>query len=337
MDDLLDLNWSSGTSATSSKPISPNLPNPIQAKSSPTPFDFLAKPTNGSAPTPNYYSSTPLRSATPNTAPISVNAKVQGTAKLGVGSGTATPVTGGTSSNDAFSSLLSLGPTNGEGSKHVSLAQKQEQMAEEKRLKEERERQQFEAHGDFWDKLGGGAGMSGGSSRPIVNPTLQPIPTRPKQFDGLLQPIGASRPASAHSYTSLKPESSPGSASASTVPHVKSFLDEDDFMAGMASTSRPPARSSPTKAKSPRPIDPFDFDQLAAVEPVKNGVSRGDSGMRTPLSDFDFGDGPNGARAREDDDDDDDDHDWLKELNKPVAQARQQMDSRVRLCSADTT
>jgi hypothetical protein len=150
---------------------------------------------------------------------------------------------------------------------------------------------------------------------------LQPVPTRPKQFDDLLKPAGMSRPGSSQRLVGA----STGGGRQIHQARLNPSLDDDDFLR----SSIPPTFTKTTSAahsRSPQPIDPFDFDQLAAVEPVAGGISRGTSGMRTPDADFHFGDGP-GA-------DESDDDDWLKELNKPVRAGARHSSSLVSVSSA---
>lgn len=288
MDDLLDLNWSSPSSssaANGSKPITPNAPAVKPGAGSQ--FDFLAKSSTGGASgtsSPNYYnaSSTP-RSFTPNSQPP----KASGTAPTalkaaGPPAGAASPLVG--NGNDAFSSLLGMGASGAGGSKNMTLAQRQAQMADEKQRKEEHERQQFAGLGN-WEQLGTGAASSSTSSKNRPASPLQPIPTKAaSSFDALLQPV--SRPSSSASRAQPHVPQQIGSSSA------KAKWEDDDFMLGSAPQSTTQAQRPQS---SPQPDDPWDFDQLAAVKPKPaphtNGSSSrgGNSGMRTPDPNFDFG------------------------------------------------
>jgi hypothetical protein len=132
MDDLLDLNWSSPPTGTSSKPLAPSLqpskPKPTGAAATSS-FDFLAKSNTGSSSrtgTPNYYQSSTPRTTTPLAPPIQAAPQPK-----------AQPTTNGTG-GDAFSSLLGMGSSS-DSSKNLTMAQKQAQILEERRLKEERE------------------------------------------------------------------------------------------------------------------------------------------------------------------------------------------------------
>jgi len=275
MDDLLDLNWSSPPTTSSSKPLAPSL-QPSKPKTTgsaaPSSFDFLAKSNTGSSSrtgTPNYYQSSTPRTTTP-LAPT-VQAAPQPKPQ---------PVSHGTG-GDAFSSLLGMGSSS--GSKNLTMAQKQAQILEERRLKEERERAQFAGLGN-WEQFGSNSNSSS-SSR--MSAPLQPVPTKSSDaFNGLLQPT-TSRP-------------SPSTPSRGTTPApVKSvgkgtFWDNQDFLAGPSKPS-PPLKASPLSTSSAFPAgasqvaDPWDFDQLAAVEPVRLDGNGKSSGMRTPDPDFDFG------------------------------------------------
>jgi tetratricopeptide (TPR) repeat protein len=186
---------------------------------------------------------------------------------------------------DAFSSLLSLDSSSSTSSKQtMSLAERQAQIAEEKRKKAEHERQQFEAHGAFWDNLGSSSSSS--KATPVMSPVL-PVGNK---VEALLQPtISAptSRPASSLAKPSLLP--SPAAQATAKMPSSSStWDDDDDFLAGPSTQKRQTATSSATKP----PSDPFDFDAMDAslnsLAPTKR--SNGSSGVRTPVSNFDFGD-----------------------------------------------
>lgn len=290
MDDLLDLNWSSTPSSNStntSKPISPNPPTSRPVGNAQ--FDFLAKSSTGGTSgtsSPNYYNaSTTPRSFTPTVQAAKPSAVAGHPPKVPV----AAPASNG---NDAFSSLLGMSSSGANGSKNMTLAQRQAQMADEKRRKEEQERQQFSGLG-HWEttgsSVGAGSGLASTSSGHRSVSPLQPVPTKAaSSFDALLQPV--SRPASSASRTT------PGLPQHSIGRSAISGLEDDDFM--VASSSKAKNGQSSHSGLSPQPADPWDFDQLAAVKPVQasrrqgNGrSSRGDnSGMRTPDPNFDFGD-----------------------------------------------
>jgi len=275
MDDLLDLNWSSSPTNSSSKPLAPSLqpskPKPTGPAATSS-FDFLAKSNTGSSSrtgTPNYYQSSTPRTTTPS-APV-VQAAPQPKAQ---------PTSNGTG-GDAFSSLLGMGSSS--GSKNLTMAQKQAQILEERRLKEERERDQFAGLGN-WEQFGT---TSSSSSSSRMSAPLQPVPTKSSDaFNGLLQPT-ISRPSSSTPSRGSTP------APAKSVGKG-TFWDNQDFLAGPSKPS-PPIKSSPLSTSSTFPAgasqvaDPWDFDQLAAVEPVRPNGNGKSSGMRTPDPDFDFG------------------------------------------------
>jgi hypothetical protein len=288
MDDLLDLNWSSPPNPTS-KPISPK---PLPAKSTPSggssSFDFLLKSSTGTTSngngTPNYYNSnTSTTTTTPRTTTPLAPTLPKPASK---------PVQA--SNGDAFSDLLggSSSGYNGSSTKNMTMAQKQAQLVEERRLREEREKEQFSGLGN-WEQFTSNSGSTStsvsSSSRHTTGAPLQPIPLESSTaFQGLLQPT-ISRPSSS---SSRSPVSGPTSTEAKS---GKGSFWDNDLLVG--SSSKPPPASSTT----PQIADPWDFDQLAAVEPVRpNGNGKG-SGMRTPDPDFDFGewkDMDDGRRAQ---------------------------------------
>jgi len=298
MDDLLDLNWSSPSSGPSSKPLTPSLQPTIPiatGAAAPSSFDFLAKSATGSSSrsgTPNYYqSSTTTRTTTPQASiPALAQPKAQATSN-GNGNGNG-------SGGDAFSSLLGMGASSG-SSKNLTMAQKQAQIIEERRLKEEREKAQFAGLGN-WEQSNHTTSTSSSSSSSRMAAPLQPVPTKSSNaFDGLLQPT-ISRPSSSTSRGSTPaPAKSSGKGT---------FWDNDDFLAGPSKPS-PSGPSKPiSSANTAQVADPWDFDQLAAVEPVRPSVNGNgkSSGMRTPDPDFDFGewkemDGVRGQSSRPND------------------------------------
>lgn len=271
MDDLLDLNWSSSPTTASSNPLAPSLqpskPKPTGSAATSS-FDFLAKSNTGSSSrtgTPNYYQSSTPRTTTPSAAPVQA-----------VPLPKAQPASNGTG-GDAFSSLLGMGSSS--GSKNLTMAQKQAQIIEEKRMKEERERAQFAGLGN-WEQFGTTSNSSSSSSR--MSAPLQPVPTKSSDaFNGLLQPT-ISRPSSSTPSrgTTPAPAKSVGKGT---------FWGNQDFLAGPSKPS-PPSKSSPlSNPLASQAADPWDFDQLAAVEPVRPNGNGKSSGMRTPDPDFDFG------------------------------------------------
>jgi hypothetical protein len=276
MDDLLDLNWSSTPTGSSSKPLAPSLqpskPKPTGSAATSS-FDFLATSNTGSSSrtgTPNYYQSSTPRTTTPLAPPIQAVPQQRPQA------------TGNGTGGDAFSSLLGMGSSS--GSKNLTMAQKQAQIIEEKRLKEEREKAQFAGLGN-WEQFGTTSNSSSSSSR--ISAPLQPVPTKSSDaFNGLLQPT-ISRPSSSTPSrgTTPAPAKSVGKGT---------FWDNQDFLAG-PSKPPPPSESLPlsdplvSRAGISQVADPWDFDQLAAVEPVKPNGNGKSSGMRTPDPDFDFG------------------------------------------------
>jgi hypothetical protein len=290
MDDLLDLSWSSpGSSSAPAKPLTPAL-QPSKPAPSLSAFDFLAKSstgtsTNGAAP--NYYNTTAPRPSSSSSTPLAkAPAPVQPKPKA------AAPAPPG----DAFSSLLGMGG-GASSTRNLTMAQKQAEMEDERRRKEEHEKAQFAGLGS-WEQFGSGATSAGpsqasssartngGSGISTPPPPLQPIPTRSgAAFDGLLKPIPVSRPSSSSSgiRTPVLPAAS---SSRTTAKSPLAWDDDDDFLSSGTTNGGPSASA----AKTTGPADPWDFDQLAAVEPVKsqNGT-RGGSGMRTPDPDFDFG------------------------------------------------
>jgi hypothetical protein len=178
----------------------------------------------------------------------------------------------------------------------MTMAQKQAQLAEERRLKEEKEKEQFSGLGN-WEQF---SSTSISSSSRHTGAPLQPVPLKSSSaFEGLLQPtVSLSRPSS-----SVSASRSPVSGSTATLTGAKSgkgsFWDNDLLVgsSSSSSSSRPPAAAITT----PQIADPWDFDQLAAVEPVKSRGNGNGSGMRTPDPDFDFGDWKdmgNGRRAQ---------------------------------------
>ncbi|ORY23561.1 hypothetical protein BCR39DRAFT_348685 [Naematelia encephala] len=250
MDDLLDLNWSSSSKTTSS-------PAPPQPTKSLNAFDLLSKPTASSS-SPSYSITPVLRPSTPNTAPIQPTSRLPQPGRISVSRSTTPNIVSPPS--DAFSELLSIKSSAGT-TKTQSLADRQKQLAEERKQKEDHERQIFQANGSFWDSLGGQPNNAESSDG---FPAIQPVPS-----------------------TSLLPSSLPPSIRAPQPATVQkqsfgAFWDEDDSI---------PARKDPSpqpqKMTSTNLAPNIDILQLEHTGPA-SGTS---SGMRTPLSDFDFGDG----------------------------------------------
>ncbi|WRT63308.1 uncharacterized protein IL334_000213 [Kwoniella shivajii] len=286
MDDLVDLNWSS-----------PPKSNPVKAPSPTsnvnTPFDFLSisKPLTASGPaTPNYYSSTPLRSSTPshpsvqpnngprifaahNIKPLSRSATPQQSSSpilsQGAGSG---------SGLDAFSSLLSMPAKTSTVNNNMSMAERQKALEDEKKRKDEEERKKFEAEGEFWDNLGGTSGVASSSNQPIA-----PVKNKPQDdFDDFLKPAPVSnrsksplRPPSSNRFGSNTPTSGPSKSSSSSGSFWDKHDNSDDLLDAPSSSKRLPQ----SNINSAPPADPFDFDALSASmtqpqpqpQPKRNG------------------------------------------------------------------
>ncbi|WVF66648.1 hypothetical protein IAT40_001389 [Kwoniella sp. CBS 6097] len=329
MDDLLDLNWSAPSKPASAKSTPTGGATPA---SGPASFDFLAvvQPKRVSRTgTPNYYSSTPLRAATPSqsaqtNAPIN-NARLSSATAVGSGRSTPVqpppapapaPVGGGL---DAFSSLLSMPSSSGINGGNMTMAQKQKAMEDEKRRKDEEDRKRFEAEGDFWDNLGSSsASVTTNGAVKVVPPAMQkmsgPIASGHDDLDDFLRPA----PAPATRAKSPLQHASNDILAPFPVAPVGSKSSAGTFWDDFGDSTAPnlarpapssqglrTAGSSSSQSRSPAPpADPFDFDALEAAVPKTNG---GTSTMRTPVSDFDFGD-------REDHDEED----ILGDLGKPV-------------------
>ena len=285
MDDLLDLDWSSSSQGRKAPLQANNLHQPTPTRS----FDFLAQP-SGSSSRANYYTSTPARSLTPNTPVFNAvgRAKVPAAAVV---SGTATPSSNTpiiASSADAFSSLLSLpnGAGGGPSRTHaMSLAEKQARVAEEKRRLDDRERQQFEAQGAFWETLGAG------------NKGMQMEPKSSSRFDDLLKPKLAgqlARPASVAGTSTILAQPSSLSRPASS---GRSFLGEDDPWEKSSSTgAMEKQRKMPQRATQ----DLWDLDALSATASNANTRPKAGVGTRTMVSEFDS-DNRDGHQDRKED------------------------------------
>ncbi|KAI1178420.1 hypothetical protein F4777DRAFT_95868 [Nemania sp. FL0916] len=149
MDDLSGLDWSSANSA---KRNNGNVtkPPPMNAMSPMSPPTFY--PTLRPTPPPQLSGrSTPLSaqvSAGPSPSPRP---------------GAAKPAT------DSFSNLVNFGGA--KNSSNLSLRERQEQLAAEKRQKEEEQRQKLQSHyggGQFWDTIGQGSGPTSRTVSPGI-------------------------------------------------------------------------------------------------------------------------------------------------------------------------
>ncbi|KAK4686110.1 hypothetical protein P7C73_g4017, partial [Tremellales sp. Uapishka_1] len=301
MDDLLDLDWSSAPSSSATELRAPQPP-PLKPNHNNS-FNFLAN-TNGNAP--SYSSSVLLRSASPSIATKpSQLARSNNSTRAPTPSNAISPTP--PSGMDAFSGLLSLPSQLTSQAKSLSLVERQAKMALDKKEKEDRERQQFEAHGSFWDNLGNGGSTSVPNGKASAsNPHL----------DGLLEPLPAPRPTSTMP-TVLAPTPAAATAKPKATSSTSAPWDYEDLLSPSASN----AKSSTSQTQTPAPADPFDFDSLRAASPMsapspvtagwsKHAALGSTSGMRTPVSDFDFGDREDG------------DGDLLGDLGKPVRLAR---------------
>ncbi|KAI9634278.1 uncharacterized protein MKK02DRAFT_17294 [Dioszegia hungarica] len=222
MDDLLDLNFTS-PSSTPNHSFRPSSAKPSTSLA----FDNLSKP----AGIPNYYSGTgisplPSRSHTPQTAPVPQLARLGQPPRPTSGSGdrAAKPSTPALQPpTDAFSSLLSLGPSSGSNGKE-SMAERARRLDQEKRDKEEREKKQFD-NGDFWDKFGGG---------PASQPARSLGDASKGTFWDMEASLSSPKPSSTSSRASLAPHAPQQISSRTTAP-----IDPFDFdlLGGGPSTS----------------------------------------------------------------------------------------------------
>lgn len=153
----------------------------------------------------------------------------------------AKPAAAATAHSDAFSSLIAVPAARAEQGRHMTMAEKQAAIAQEKRRRDEAQRAQFAADGAFWDSLGSRSTTTTYGDSDLLSASSQP----------------ASQPPS-HAHSPAPPPPPPPAAAA--------------------------------------PADPFDFDTFentlngsaTASLATKSGET---SGIRTPLSTFDFGDG----------------------------------------------
>ncbi|KAL7420261.1 auxilin-like clathrin-binding protein required for normal clathrin function [Cryptotrichosporon argae] len=267
MNDLLDLNWSSGPS--SQPALQPDKPKTNA-------FDLLSKPSS-----PTYLSSAPLR-ATPSPSPAFGRPASQSplsNSSPKTAASTSAPSRVATPAADAFSNLLSLPATAGP-SKSLTIAERQAQLAREKQEAANREREQFAVDGAFWNRFGGDSGPSLAPA-----PVLAPAGKATNGLDDLLQPT----PRSAQ----LRPTSTASGTGSQLSP-------QPPKNAGTFWDLQPDAEASPAPTATP---DPWDFDALPASTPA---ASKPASGMRTPVSNFDFNERDN------------DDGDLLGDLGKPA-------------------
>nr|XP_019048293.1 hypothetical protein I302_02063 [Kwoniella bestiolae CBS 10118]OCF27223.1 hypothetical protein I302_02063 [Kwoniella bestiolae CBS 10118] len=304
MDDLVDLSWSD-----SSKPTSKSS-TPQATASSSTSFDFLSlsKPLSASSGgnTPNYYSSTPLRSSTPSQPPVPRLNGATNNAKPISRSGTPIQSSSpqlGTGGLDAFSSLLAMpSSSSNAANKNMSMAERQKAMEDEKKRKDEEERKRFEAEGHFWDNLGSSASAN------VVKPPTKPVVQQEHDFDDFLKPTPTTNSATrAKSLLPLAPNDilSPASSSGPSKPSSSAGTfwdnhhDSDIILSG--STSKPSQAQNKSKLSPAPPVDPFDFDALSASmsQPQSQPQTNGANGISHTL-------------------DDDDDFDILGDLGKPV-------------------
>ena len=312
MDDLLDLDWSSKQGSQGPKQTLQPTQTP-KSNANNTAFDFLAKSSG-----PNYYStsSTPLRPSTPQTAPLPSQLKP---ASNGASTHTSTRAStpqprsqgqaistnqqadtqnNSSNSTDAFSSLFSLSSASSTNHK-MSLAERQAQIAEEKRKQVEQDKERYQADGSFWDNLGSGSASTPASA---ASPKL-PEPVAPRGpsplssgLGDLLSPTVAPIPPTSAAGKAQQPlaKSTASSRSQSTVP----WDDEDDFLSA-SMTSGQSASTRPSKAvTSTQSDDPFDFDALQSS-------INASSSSRSRVNEDAYGDGA------------DDTDDLLGELGRP--------------------
>ncbi|KAK6904801.1 hypothetical protein I203_105619 [Kwoniella mangroviensis CBS 8507] len=283
MDDLVDLNWSDP-----SKPVSKTTtPQPTASSSSSFDFLSLSKPLSAGSGgnTPNYYSSTPIRSSTPSQP---LNTRLNGTSntndkpisRSGTPLQNSTPQLGagaGTGGSDAFSSLLSMPSSSSSAdNKNMSMAERQKALEDEKKRKDEEDRKRFEAEGHFWDNLGS-------SSSSTIKPPAKTVVQQKDDFDDFLKPTPAptsnarakspAQPTSSNDILSPTSSSGPSKSSSAAGTFWDNHHDSDDLLSGSASK---PMQAQNSTSPAP-PIDPFDFDALSASitqsssQPQSNG------------------------------------------------------------------
>ncbi|WWD06239.1 hypothetical protein V865_004325 [Kwoniella europaea PYCC6329] len=283
MDDLVDLNWSDP-----SKPVSKTTtPHPTASSSSSFDFLSLSKPLSASpgGNTPNYYSSTPMRSSTPSQP---LNPRLNGTcntnskpiSRSGTPLQDSTPQLGagaGTGGSDAFSSLLSMPSSYSSAvNKNMSMAERQKALEDEKKRKDEEDRKRFEAEGHFWDNLGS-------SSSSTIKPPAKTVIQQKDDFDDFLKPTpvptsnarakSPAQPTSSNDILSPTSSSGPSKSSSASGTFWDSHHQSDDLLSSSASN---PMQAQKSTSPAP-PIDPFDFDALSAsitqtsAQPQNNG------------------------------------------------------------------
>ncbi|OWZ60030.1 UBA/TS-N domain-containing protein [Cryptococcus neoformans c45] len=152
MDDLLDLSWSAAP------PAPPPKPQPA--------FELLARPAPATS-----YSPSPSPAPAPPAKPAAAAA---------------------TAHSDAFSSLIAVPAARAEQGKHMTMAEKQAAIAQEKRRKDEAQRAQFAADGAFWDSLGSGSM----TTTPPPPPPAAAAPADPFDFDTFENTLHGSATAS---------------------------------------------------------------------------------------------------------------------------------------------
>ncbi|KAI0205103.1 hypothetical protein F4808DRAFT_273239 [Astrocystis sublimbata] len=147
MDDLTGLDWSSASPANGNGNGNGNRPPPMNAMSPPAMYPTL-RPTPSPQPSGR---STPLSaqtSAGPTTKPAAPKAAA-----------------------DSFSNLVNFGAT--KSNANLSLRERQEQLAAEKRQKEDEERQRLASQyggGQFWDAIGQGSNPASRTMSPAIPP-----------------------------------------------------------------------------------------------------------------------------------------------------------------------
>jgi hypothetical protein len=205
--------------------------------------------------------------------------------------------------------LFSLaGGSNATHNNTMSLADRQKQAERERAEKAEKERQQFEAEGSFWDNLGSSSIARATSSSQVANGASAGTPF--SGFDDLLapQPVRPSTLRQSHT-PSPTPTTQPAATTTAHVPG-KHIWDDDDTFLAVSSKPSPQSRVSPHAPADPFNFEAFDDASTRLAQPSnQNGAYTSSSGMRTPASNFDFGNREGGG--------DDDDDDFLSDLREP--------------------
>ncbi|OXG23532.1 UBA/TS-N domain-containing protein [Cryptococcus neoformans Tu401-1] len=104
----------------------------------------------------------------------------------------AKPAAAATAHSDAFSSLIAVPAARAEQGKHMTMAEKQAAIAQEKRRKDEAQRAQFAADGAFWDSLG----SRSVTTTPPPPPPAAAVPADPFDFDTFENTLNGSATAS---------------------------------------------------------------------------------------------------------------------------------------------